>query len=170
MIFHAFLVRVRYTKGVSWIATLHVKCEGETSLLVPGLPGPANMSWGTELWVSLLETTSFSTLTHLFLSFFIFRDTTRVCIRRQRSTVHVVKYRMLIRCFRQRVTRIPPKTSSQWQTTHESFAFAVASRGRRSSLLWCIPSFLVILDPGLLIVVLRFLSHDIFDEYWYDDI
>lgn len=71
MIFHAFLVRVRYTEGVSWIATLHVKCEGETSLLVPGLPGPANMSWGTELWVSLLETISFSALTHLFLSFFI---------------------------------------------------------------------------------------------------
>lgn len=91
----------------------------------------------------------------------------------QTTTVNVliVKYRMLIRCFRQRVTKIPPKTSSQWQTTHESFAFAVASRGRRSSLLWCIPSFLVIPDPGLLIVVLlRFLSHDIFDEYHYNDI
>lgn len=144
MIFHAFFVRVRYIRSAFWIATLHVKCRVRPNLLVPGLPSPANMSWGTELWVSLLETVSSFTYLSLsfFCSFMIYSYTTTP------NSIHVEVHRMLTRCFRQRVTRIPPKTSSRWQTTHGSFAFAVASRGRRSSLLWYIPSFLCVPNPG----------------------
>lgn len=163
MIFHAFFVRVRYIRSAFWIATLHVKCRVRPNLLVPGLPSPANMSWGTELWVSLLETVSSST--YLSLSFFcssmIYSYTTTP------NSIHVEVHRMLTRCFRQRVTRIPPKTSSRWQTTLTGvLPLRLLAAGDVLLSFGISPPFSAYPTPGLLIaVLLRFLSHEIFDDY-----
>lgn len=77
---------------------------------MPGLPGPANMSWGTELWVSLLSSLSIYLCLRCSRPVAIYAHAYHGARLNERTGDRVVcPSNGWLRCFRQRVTTISPR-------------------------------------------------------------